>query len=92
MDLRFDTDIDQHVTIHEVHRLRLGTPPRLFPQKTGMTRTVRNLRSRADKSFALPVGNQFGAATQGETGTASASKKASSVLWKWQAEAVGFGR
>ena len=84
-------DIDQHVGIEEVHRLRPRPSLRFFSQNASVCRSVSNVPPRADEPFAPPVRNKFRARAQGGLRAPTAREEAKCVLRQRNTESSGFG-
>jgi hypothetical protein len=81
-------NINQHVGVHEVHRLWLRPSLRLLPQGAGVCRGVHDLRPRTDESFALPVGEQFRTGARGEA--PPSCQESQGILREREPEVGGF--
>jgi hypothetical protein len=52
-------DVDKHIGVDQIHGLWSVPLLGVFSESTCVSRGVRDLRSRPDESFTVPVGDQF---------------------------------
>jgi hypothetical protein len=84
-------DIDQHVGIHEIHRLCPHPSLGLFSQGTRVRCGIRDVRPRSNKPFNSPVCEKFRPISRGRLRSPIIVQDSQDVLRQGKSEFGGFG-